>query len=40
MASLGVDSGKTMFIIGIVGDDINGYKLSPPWDVSSASFVS
>jgi len=37
VASLGVDSGKTMFIIGIVGDDINGYKLSTAFDVSTAS---
>ena len=32
-------SGKTMFIIGIAGDDVNVYKLSTAWDVSTASFV-
>jgi hypothetical protein len=33
-------SGKTMFIIGHTGDDINVYKLTTAWDVSTASFVS
>ena len=33
-------SGKTMFIIGTGGgEDIDAYKLSVPWDVSSASFT-
>ena len=32
-------SGKTMFIIGIAGDDVNVYKLSTAWDVSTASHV-
>ena len=39
-ASIWIDpSGKTMFVMGTSGDDINVYKLSVPWDVSSASFV-
>jgi hypothetical protein len=29
-----------MFIVGVSGDDVNEYKLSVPWDVSTASFVS
>jgi hypothetical protein len=33
-------SGKTMFLIGDVGNDINVYKLTTAWDVSTASFVS
>jgi len=32
-------SGKKMFIIGFTGDDVNVYKLSEPFIVSSASFV-
>jgi hypothetical protein len=32
-------SGKTMFIPGQAGDDINVYKLTTAWDVSTASFV-
>ena len=32
-------SGKTMFLIGIDGIDVNVYKLTVPWDVSTASFV-
>ena len=33
-------TGKTMFLIGDAGDDINVYKLSVAWDVSTASHVS
>ena len=33
-------TGKTMFLIGDSGDDINVYKLSVAWDVSTASHVS
>lgn len=33
-------SGKKMFIIGFAGDDVNVYKLSTPFVLSSASFVS
>jgi len=32
-------TGKTMFITGAIGDDVNVYKLTVAWDVSSASFV-
>ncbi|MGA0447729.1 MAG: hypothetical protein ACO3M2_13080, partial [Pseudohongiellaceae bacterium] len=32
-------TGTTMFVIGIVGDDVNEYSLSTPWDVSTASYV-
>jgi len=32
-------SGKTMFIVGQVGDDVNVYKLTTAWDVSTASFT-
>ena len=32
-------SGKTMFLIGNVGKDINVYKLTTAWDISTASFV-
>ena len=32
-------SGKTMFIPGQNGDDVNVYKLSTAWDVSTASFT-
>ena len=32
-------SGKTMFILGKAGDDVNVYKLSTAWDVSTASFT-
>jgi len=32
-------SGKTMFILGNDGDDVNVYKLTIAWDVSTASFV-
>jgi len=32
-------SGKTMFIVGQAGDDVNVYKLSTAWDVSTASFT-
>jgi len=32
-------SGKTMFIVGQNGDDVNVYKLSTAWDVSTASFT-
>ena len=28
-----------MFIVGVSGDDVNAYKLSVPWDVSTASYV-
>ena len=33
-------SGKTMFIVGKDGDDVNVYKLTIAWDISTASFVS
>ena len=33
-------SGKTMFICGVTGDDVNVYKLTAAWDVSTASFMS
>jgi len=32
-------SGKTMFIVGQNGDDVNVYKLTTAWDVSTASFT-
>jgi hypothetical protein len=32
-------SGKTMFILGKAGDDVNVYKLTTAWDVSTASFT-
>jgi 6-phosphogluconolactonase (cycloisomerase 2 family) len=32
-------SGKTMFIVGSDGDDVNVYKLTVAWDVSTASFA-
>ena len=32
-------SGKTMFLIGVDGIDVNVYKLTVAWDVSTASFV-
>ena len=32
-------SGKTMFIVGSDGDDVNVYKLATAWDVSTASFT-
>jgi len=32
-------SGKTMFIVGQAGDDVNVYKLTTAWDVSTASFT-
>jgi len=32
-------SGKTMFIVGSGGDDVNVYKLTAAWDVSTASFT-
>jgi len=32
-------SGKTMFIVGMAGDDVNVYKLTTAWDVSTASFT-
>jgi len=32
-------SGKTMFITGQNGDDVNVYKLSIAWDISTASFT-
>ena len=39
MACFFDSSGKTMFIPGQAGDDVNEYTLSTAWDVSSASFV-
>jgi len=32
-------SGKTMFVVGKSGDDVNAYKLTTAWDVSTASFA-
>ena len=34
------NTGKKMFVIGFAGDDINVYKLTVPFVLSSASFVS
>ncbi len=31
--------GTKMYIIGLIGDDVNEYNLSTPWDVSTASFL-
>lgn len=31
--------GTTMYVIGSVGDDINEYSLSTPWDISTASYI-
>lgn len=31
--------GTTMFVIGSIGDDINEYSLSTPWNISTASYV-
>ena len=39
MACFFDSSGKTMFIPGNDGDDVNEYTLATAWDVSSASFV-
>jgi hypothetical protein len=33
-------SGKTMFIVGFTKDNVNVYKLSDAWNISSASYVS
>jgi len=40
MACFFDSSGKTMFIVGTTGDDVNEYTLTTAWDVSTASFVS
>jgi len=32
-------TGKTMFILGKAGDDVNVYKLTTAWDISGASFT-
>ena len=32
-------SGNTMFIVGQNGDEVNVYKLTTAWDVSTASFT-
>ncbi len=32
-------NGEKMFVVGIIGDDVNEYTLSAPFDVSTASFV-
>jgi len=39
MACFFDSSGKTMFIPGQAGDDVNVYKLSIAWDISTASFT-
>jgi len=39
MACFFDSSGKTMFIVGQAGDDVNVYKLSIAWDISTASFT-
>jgi hypothetical protein len=39
MACFFDSSGKTMFIVGIQGDEVNEYKLTVAWDVSTASFT-
>ena len=31
--------GTKMFVVGVIGDDVNEYTLTTPFDVSSASFV-
>jgi DNA-binding beta-propeller fold protein YncE len=31
--------GTKMYVLGSVGDDVNEYNLSTPWDVSTASFL-
>jgi DNA-binding beta-propeller fold protein YncE len=31
--------GTKMYLVGIVGDDVNEYSLSTAWDISSASYV-
>ncbi len=31
--------GTKMFVVGLLGDDVNEYNLSKAWDVSTASFV-
>ena len=35
----GANDGKTMYVIGGVGDDINEYSLSTAWDISTASYT-
>ncbi len=32
------DTGTTLYILGLVGDDVNEYTLSTPYDISSGSF--
>ena len=39
MACFFDSSGKTMFIVGKSGDDVNVYTLTTAWDVSTASFT-
>ena len=34
------NDGARMFVIGIIGDDVNEYVLSAPFDVSTATFVN
>ena len=31
--------GAKMYVIGIIGDDINEYNLSTPWDISTAAYL-
>jgi sugar lactone lactonase YvrE len=31
--------GTKMYIVGIVGDDVNEYNLSTPWDISTSSYL-
>lgn len=33
-------NGKTMYVTGSTGDDINIYSLSTPWDISTATYVT
>lgn len=34
------DDGLKMYVLGIVGDDINEYSLSTAWDITTASFTA
>ncbi len=34
------NDGKTMYVVGNIGNDITYYTLSTPWSITSASFVS
>ena len=34
------DTGTTLYVMGVIGDDINAYTLGTPWDISTATFSS